>query len=548
MGLRAQPTLCLVKLELINEDELAATQVETINSEVNDILLQRNLATLDISTNEDDIVTPKEQSPITENAPNNGKENDNSCKAKPDSSINVNKHDEQPAISKLYSYVNELYCKLNSRFDYIVSEVESLQSTVRKINIDKPIADIDLRVTGVQVELLDIQKSLEGSKNQQKSNIPVKPERLEAFKTEMSNSIADKSNELKREIRENLTNANLQHNQFIEFKKEYETHIIPTLNRINEQYMGNYNYKAPKNPEHRSQKASTEDASGKKSDDTRPNNPLNKNTTTDRNQGKSDSTNLGNNTNFQNSAASKSKNSQNPYNKEIEIDCDVLFLGDSNLKPMKPEIMDNRNKCQYIYCPMLENIKDVVNNAKIKRYLKHVYLQAGTNDLDHDSVDTVSYQISDIIDLLKNKFKCTVVVSSILPRQDKRNEVAKLNEYLLDLCDGTKKLTFMHNLEIYESMLVDKKHINDDGFMKLLGNIRFTIFGKVPTFRRKYGSSNDHSNRQRPYRSNYNDNSCFYQDRSNEHSNRQRPYRFNYNDNSWDYQDSSNRKSGGYNY
>ena len=35
------------------------------------------------------------------------------------------------------------------------------------------------------------------------------------------------------------------------------------------------------------------------------------------------------------------------------INCDVLFLGDSNLKRMKPDIMDHRYKCQYIYCPLL---------------------------------------------------------------------------------------------------------------------------------------------------------------------------------------------------
>ena len=76
--------------------------------------------------------------------------------------------------------------------------------------------------------------------------------------------------------------------------------------------------------------------------------------------------------------------------------------------------------------------------------------------------------------MLKAKFQCVIVISSILPRNDKKTEVAELNEYLFD---GTRKLYFMNNQDINETMLVDRKRLNENGFLKLLGCIRFTIFG-----------------------------------------------------------------------
>ena len=41
----------------------------------------------------------------------------------------------------------------------------------------------------------------------------------------------------------------------------------------------------------------------------------------------------------------------------------------------------------------------------------------------------------------------------------------------------------MENIAITENMLADRKHLNDEGFKKLLANIRYNLFGKIPTFR-----------------------------------------------------------------
>ena len=57
----------------------------------------------------------------------------------------------------------------------------------------------------------------------------------------------------------------------------------------------------------------------------------------------------------------------------------------------------------------------------------------------------------------------------------------------------------MENIAITENMLADRKHLNDEGFIKLLANIRYNLFRKIPTFRpRKSANSlNQHNKYQR---------------------------------------------------
>ena len=78
---------------------------------------------------------------------------------------------------------------------------------------------------------------------------------------------------------------------------------------------------------------------------------------------------------------------------------------------------------------------------------------------------SVSFRLSDLIDKIKHKFgDAKVIISSILPRKDKHKEVTSLNEYLLNLCDTTRQVKFMENLEISSDMLRNQKHLNDTGF------------------------------------------------------------------------------------
>lgn len=157
--------------------------------------------------------------------------------------------------------------------------------------------------------------------------------------------------------------------------------------------------------------------------------------------------------------------------------------------------MNYGSVCQQVKCPLIKDVLSVIQDATIKKKVSWVYIQCGTNDLEHEEVESVTYNLSDVIDKVKQKFdNAKIVISSLLPRRDKQSEVALVNDYLSTLCDVTKLVKLMENVTITEDMLHidDKKHVNDIGFKILLANIRYNIFGKLPKFRKnpKYARRN----------------------------------------------------------
>ena len=108
---------------------------------------------------------------------------------------------------------------------------------------------------------------------------------------------------------------------------------------------------------------------------------------------------------------------------------------------------------------------------------------------------------------MKTKFENPeITISSILPRRDDRGKVKIFNGVLENFCDTTPKVKFMKNEQIDDTMLSDTKHLNVDGFFKLLANIRYSIFGKFPKAVKKKPFVNDsrypHNPRNQTFRNN----------------------------------------------
>ena len=84
---------------------------------------------------------------------------------------------------------------------------------------------------------------------------------------------------------------------------------------------------------------------------------------------------------------------------------------------------------------------------------------------------------------LRNKFPETkIYISSLLPRKESYlNKLIKdFNDFLQGICSTAYNLKFVRNMNIRRDMLVDNKHINDEGFFALLSNIRYKMFDKTP--------------------------------------------------------------------
>ena len=104
------------------------------------------------------------------------------------------------------------------------------------IEVDDSIADLNGRC-------LTLEESVENITKQQIPNLNLK--KNEYVKQNILNETIDdleKRNninmgDVKRIVRENLSNSNKQHAKFLEFKKDLENDILPSLNKINDKYI-----------------------------------------------------------------------------------------------------------------------------------------------------------------------------------------------------------------------------------------------------------------------------------------------------------------------
>ena len=142
-------------------------------------------------------------------------------------------------------------------------------------------------------------------------------------------------------------------------------------------------------------------------------------------------------------------------------------------------------------------LSNIINRMNVQKAPTKVFIQTGTNDLEKQDVnfEVLSTEFDKAILLIKTKFNNPeIIVSSILPRKDQKDKIKTLNNILENYCDVTPKLKFMRNDQIEDTMLSDRKHLNIDGFFKLLANIRYALFGKLPKGPRR---KNTYSSNQR---------------------------------------------------
>ena len=149
------------------------------------------------------------------------------------------------------------------------------------------------------------------------------------------------------------------------------------------------------------------------------------------------------------------------------IDCKVLFITDSNLHRMKPEIMNNGTKVQKIFCPTIGDIEYIVNNNVVKKKPNIIYIQCGTNDIEGSDfeTDTIDTRFKEIVKKMKYIIDDgEIVISSILPRTDHKDRVISMNNFLRKLPEFVNGVKFMSNTNINDRMLNDKKHLDNTGF------------------------------------------------------------------------------------
>ena len=174
--------------------------------------------------------------------------------------------------------------------------------------------------------------------------------------------------------------------------------------------------------------------------------------------------------------------------KEAVIFNHVIFLLDSNLKHMIPEKMNYSTTCEKFKCPTLDHINSLLDTVNIKKNPNKIFIMCGTNHIFSGSKNTIKMEndYMNTLEKLRNLFPLAkIYISSLLPRGDRyvKNTAQYMNDFLYGVCCADPSFTFMRNNNISRHSLVDNKHIDDDAFITLLGNIRYTLFGKAPRFK-----------------------------------------------------------------
>ena len=241
---------------------------------------------------------------------------------------------EFPAV---YSYINDIYLQLNNKIEQSKKEIiNSLEPRLSKLE-----AKIGAHESSLKSRMLILEDDVEKNKqvlqsiNNSMRNC-IKNDKMADTENKVLENINEKFVALRNEISNNLTISINQYNDYVEFKTDFERNTVPILDRINEDYV---------NPQRILQ----------------PNQIL-----------------------------SDNSNSEDIVTVE-EIKCDVLFLGDSNILKMKPEIMDHQINAQKYFCPHTIDIIDIIDRCTVVETPKKIYIQTGTNDIESVNFDAQEY-------------------------------------------------------------------------------------------------------------------------------------------------------------
>ena len=166
---------------------------------------------------------------------------------------------------------------------------------------------------------------------------------------------------------------------------------------------------------------------------------------------------------------------------------DVIFMVDSNLGKLDPDKMSEKYACVKFFCPTLDYILDLMDKAVIHQQPHLIFVHCGTNHLNKSNhkTDKLEDDYIRVLIKLRSSFpNAKIIFSSLLPRKEQylNAPIQFINDFLYGVCNSDQKLSFMRNTNIGRQSLVDNKHVDNDAFLTLLSNIRYTLFGKIPRF------------------------------------------------------------------
>ena len=162
---------------------------------------------------------------------------------------------------------------------------------------------------------------------------------------------------------------------------------------------------------------------------------------------------------------------------------------DSNGQGINDLILMKGVTCQRFYCPTLPDAISLVKRAEVIKAPNKIYIQIGVNDLEHSPLKDIEQEMDALTFAINVAFpNAKILVSAVLARRDlidKREATNQLFEQLCAKYPNVMQFVAQQNLA-HPSVLrdSDSKHLHGGGFGRMLSNIRFALFGLIPSQRR----------------------------------------------------------------
>ena len=171
-----------------------------------------------------------------------------------------------------------------------------------------------------------------------------------------------------------------------------------------------------------------------------------------------------------------------------QVTTNNIIVGDSNynIKRIDPTRIYEGEEFETFTCYTIEQVNQFLDEVEVVVQPKKLLLGVGTNDIDEAGKDEIVPKYRDMINRLRSKFPNTRIYASLIFTRKKKEVRANavstdINTELFDICDEIPKISAFFNNNITDDMLEDTKHLDRTGRFALLSNMRFAMFGQLPS-------------------------------------------------------------------
>ncbi len=174
----------------------------------------------------------------------------------------------------------------------------------------------------------------------------------------------------------------------------------------------------------------------------------------------------------------------NPPEEIWTIDSDCLFICDSNGQGIDPNRMGDAT-CQKVWSARWCDVIAGTSTMSVQITPAKVLLNVGINDLGMPSINITNNIDKAIAELRKHFRGAQLYFCNILYRKDGKfeDQCDELNKYFSSLAKGNSDITFIdHRINVDPSIhMRDTLHLNNKGIHVFIANIKFALFGILPS-------------------------------------------------------------------